>query len=212
MDYAAALQLAADELFEGQAYDTSSGSLLYRVALRAAREINNKYPWPHRFATTTITTTSGNLGPYDLPSDFYKFAQEERLSKPERYDKFSVAVVPDDDYQITIGVYYQRVEKKLYYDLDPGDDTRNFTYIKKLDALTDLEDWPEELQSPWIEFIKGYIKANSQDTRQESIADKQEAMRLLKDVWTDTRSGDTLQAVRTPRTVRNDAFYEDYWD
>jgi hypothetical protein len=205
MDLSQFVDDMASDLLEYQKYETAAGSYLYRQIFRAARRINNKFQWRHQIASTTITATGGNQGPYSLPSDFKGMLREERLTYVYTYDKIGVPIVPDGDYQAIYPVYWKRADNKLYFVLDPESKDYTFYYRKKLATLAQIDDaednWPQELETALAAWTMYYVLKNSSDTLKEALTHKVEAKDEMQDAWVTQRKGDSLQDSRHPRDI-----------
>ena len=199
-----------DDLSEYQEYDTATGSYLRRQALRAAHRIDDAYQWTHTIANTTITATEGTEGPYSLPSDFKGMLREEELTFVYTYDKQSVPIIPDGNYQEKFPVYWQRATNKLYFVLEPAGATYTFYYRKKLALLTDLSSWPQDLEPVMAAFTKHYVLNNSSDTRNDADYALGLAKQLLIETWQSYRKGMSLQESRHPRDIHGNLHGEDW--
>lgn len=204
MDVTQLLTDLANDLVEFNKYDTASGSYLYRQAWRAAQRVDNKYQWRHHIASTTIAVTQDTDGPYSLPSDFKGMLREERLSPLYTYDKQSVPIIPDGDYQVMYNVYWKRAENKLYFDCYVPAGNYTFYYRKRFDALTDLSAWPQDLEMSVAAWAKYYVLNNSKDTYEQALNFFKLAEEETRQAWNTQRKGDSLQETRQPRDINGD--------
>ena len=206
MDVTQLLTDLASDLLEYNKYEVTAGSYLYRQAFRAALRVNNKYPWTHQITSTTITATDGNKGPYDLPSDFKGMIREERLSPIFTYDKQGVPIIPDGDYQKMYFVYWKRVDNKLYFMLDPPAGSYTLFYRKKLTALTELSDWPQEFEPAVAQFAMYYALKNSKDTKADALDALELGRQERRQIWNSERKGHSLQDTIQPRDINGDEY------
>ncbi len=123
-------------------WETEEGGYLDRQAFKAVHDVWEAAQWAFRFATETIDTTSGTLGPYpsgDLPEDFDQLVSEEKVNKYFAYDAYGVPPpIPDGAFGRRYPIVFDRVTSKINFLLDPGTGTKTLYYLRTLPD--DLED------------------------------------------------------------------------
>lgn len=109
---------------------TSTNSLnrLRYAILRGLQTLANLRDWSWLNQTTTLTTSSDNLGPYDAPESFLRFAARQQASLFGFVEKDLIAPILSTDSKVYTP--YFRIEGgKIYFFDDPGDATLNLNYI-----------------------------------------------------------------------------------
>lgn len=111
----------------------STGSLnrLRYSILRGLQTLCNLRDWRWLNQTTTISTTSGNLGPYDAPESFLRFAVLRQTSLFGYIEKDLIGPILSTDSKI-YSPYFRIEDGKILFFDDPGDATITLNYVAEV--------------------------------------------------------------------------------
>jgi hypothetical protein len=180
---------------------------LYQAVLDGYAEIRRKGEWAWKNQTDTLTTTSGNKGPYNPPAGFYRFALKRQIYRYAFTDAEGVVLAPIRESETQSWDLLYRVEDgKLYFREDPGDQTLTLNFQGEVDpapteqnARAAVESMPGNLYQPLAEFVEGAFLRDSPDTRSEGL----ELMKLadihLSQEWEEYDKGRNRQRQRAIR-------------
>jgi hypothetical protein len=176
----------ANDLNDFGEWEITAGGFLERQFFKAMADLWKAYTWPFRFATGTITTTVGTLGPYSVPSDFQELAFEEKLNKYYAYDNYSVQPpIADGLLGRRYEISFDRVNNKINFFIDPGAGSRTFLYLKKLVAVGDVEGWEynADIENFLLERAAHWALSKTEDFREQAkeYFEKSEMM-LIREV------------------------------
>lgn len=126
-------------------YEVSAGSFLERALFDSMVDVDGFHQWDHRIAQGAITTVSGTLTGYAVPSDFAGLALEEKTNKYWAYDAYGVPPpISDGLYGRRYPINYNRVSETIEFYEDPGEGSRTFTYLTRTTVVADLANWPDK--------------------------------------------------------------------
>lgn len=100
--------------------------------LRALQTLSSLRDWRWLNRTTTITTTSGNLGPYDAPASFLRFAALRQVSLFGFTSKDVLGPILATDEKIYTP-YFRIDNDSIYFFDDPGDGSVTLNYVAEVD-------------------------------------------------------------------------------
>lgn len=108
----------------------SAGSLnrLRYAILRGLQTLRNLRDWRWLNLSTTITTTSGSLGPYDAPESFLRFAVLRQTSLFGYIEKDLIGPILATD-EKAYAPYFRIQDGKIYFFADPGDASLTLNYV-----------------------------------------------------------------------------------
>ena len=117
---------------------TSSLDRLRYALRKGANQAWIRQDWDFKNSTATITTTSGNLGPYDAPTGLVRFATTQRKAFFGWLDKDTLAPIHGTDTQDYTP--YLRVQNgKIYFLEDPGTGSLTLNYLGSFsNAITEV--------------------------------------------------------------------------
>jgi hypothetical protein len=134
----------ADSLSDYGSFDPT-GTFLSRRLESAAARVHKDFAWPFMLKQSTIATTQGNLGPYDVPADFGGLVPFKGVNKFFAVDQYAVPpAISDGPQGQRYPIVYDEAAEKIRFFYDPGTGTRTFTYLQKYSILTDIDTWPDE--------------------------------------------------------------------
>lgn len=200
----------ANELQDYGSFEVSAGSFLERCLLDAMDDVDKASQWDHRIAQDTITTTSGTRTGYAVPADFAGLAVEEKQNKFWAYDAYSVPPpIADGAQGRRYPISYNRVANTIEFFEDPGDGDKTFTYLTRVTALTDLDNWPDHV---WLKKALRfrtcfYALAKTDDVANQAKGFYDLSEKLLDDEKINQRKGRSQPDTRTLLDINGNPMY-----
>lgn len=186
------------------AFNSSSGSSrLNSAILSSALKIWNKHPWPWKYTSTTISTTSGTKGPYSAPTGFEGFAAEQKVNRfgidTRLGDLYTTHIIKPTDND-SWDIYYNEIEDALYFAEDPGNNSLTLGYEQTFDNDIDnieatLVVFTENLYNAFEKLVTSNLLDNV-DTKNESRAYESEGFAYVDKQYENFRRG-----VRKPKQI-----------
>lgn len=207
----------ANDLQEYGSWSTAAAGFMERQLLVAAKWLANAHSWYFMIKQADLSTTDGNKGPYDLPSDFEALPKERRISRHYAYDAHQVPAPVDDGefnrlFEITVKKY--NLTQKVFFFHNPGTATLKFNYIWKLDAIADLSAWPEDVDI-WNclkERTSYLLLRNSSNLAQDAANFKTLSEGSLKEIKIRERQGESKQPSRDPKDLYGYPLHQYFWE
>jgi hypothetical protein len=121
-------QLKARAANLGSFTATGSVNRMRYAILRGLQTLRNLRDWKWLNQTATLTTTAGNLGPYDAPESFMRFAAQQQTSLFGFVQKDLIGPILATDSHIYTPYFRIEDGKILFFD-DPGDGDLTLNYV-----------------------------------------------------------------------------------
>ena len=121
-------QLKARAANLGSFTATGSVNRLRYAILRALQTLSHLRDWKWLNQSHDLTTTAGNLGPYDAPESFLRFAALQQTSLFGFTQKDLIGPILATDEKVYTPYFRIEDGKILFFD-DPGDGTLTLNYI-----------------------------------------------------------------------------------
>jgi hypothetical protein len=206
----------ADDLNDFGEWDEAEDGYLERQLFKAVDDLWKAHQWAFRIGSTSLSVTSGTLGPYpvsgDLPENFEALVSEEKLNKYYAYDAYGVPPpVPDDSYGQRFPVVLDRVLNKIRFLVDPGTGTKTLYYLIMLTDLdTALALFPDKVALKKILTARTahYALVNTEDFANQAKTYWEQSEMLLNREVKRERKGSSRPDTRTLLgTTGNPVYY-----
>ncbi len=175
-----------------------------RSAILSAAQIirDSRHPFPWKYVTASLSTTSGTKGPYSPPTGFRGLAPETRINILGWGDVQPVYSIEDSTTRAW-DVHYNEMEDKLYFRTDPGTNTITLGYLKEFDIDVDnisttLAQFPNGTY-PAFEKLVHSVLLDRDGTKKLSQALESEGRRAIDEHWSTYRRGMRRSKQRAPR-------------
>lgn len=172
--------------------DESLNRLRY-AERHALRRIWRLHDWDFKASTSTINTTSGNLGPYDPPSGLVRFCTTQKVSSfghEDSYRLLPINQMSGDEERLT--PYLKVSDGKIYFVNNPGTGTLTLNYVGRLSNAIDETTltasfalFPDDFIDPALEFVLADLKKYLPGMTQEVSMHDAAAKMLISEIWED---------------------------
>ena len=124
-------QLKARAANLGSFTATGSVNRMRYAILRGLQTLSNLRDWRWLNQNHILTTTAGNLGPYDAPESFLRFAAQQQVSLFGFVQKDIIGPILSTD-QKTYTPYFRIEDGKILFFDDPGDGNLTLNYVAEI--------------------------------------------------------------------------------
>lgn len=189
---------------------TSSGAVtkLRYAILRGYQQLANLRDWRWLNQSATITTTSGNLGPYTAPTGLLRFAAARREAFFGFATKDSLVSIAATDTK-RYAPYLRVSDAGVMFHDDPGDATLTLNYIAEpndsiveADLTATIEIVPSGLRPALVDYayadLLRWVPAGA-GMREQALRDARTA---AEDYWHQEFTGLTTQRGIAPRGIQ----------
>lgn len=170
----------------------------------ALLEVWNRHDWDFKNSTAEITTSQGNLGPYDAPSGLVRFAQTRKRAFFGFKDAHTlVPILPTDSMEYAPYILVQ--DGGIYFFQDPGSGDLTLNYlgqttdsIEEADLAAFMALFPTGLKNAIVTLAYADLLRDIPGRTQETDMLERRGLQYVDDYWEISTAG-TVQTQIAPK-------------